>query len=92
MEMGLEGGIRRGLSGYKDWLRESDEAADFRTRIEEVRELDAHRFLVITPTSFRFRRSGVPLDEQRFACVVTVREGKIVRTEVHLSEEEALQV
>ena len=90
-DMGLDGGVRRGMLGYRDWLQDNEETADFEWRVEEVREIGADLVLAITPTSFRFKRSGVPLEEQRFACVVTLRDGKIVRTEVHLSEEDALE-
>ena len=35
--------------------------------------------------------TDVPLAEQRFGCIVTVRDGKIVRTEVYPSPEQALE-
>ena len=87
----FEGGSRLGASGYRDWRHDTADVTDYSSRVEEVAEIDDERVLAIMPTSFSFKRSGVPLEEQRFACVVTLRDGKIVRTEVHGSEEEALQ-
>jgi hypothetical protein len=60
-------------------------------RLEQVTEIDEDRVLATTPTTFRGKSSGVTLDEKRLACVVTVRGGKILRTEVYPSPEEALQ-
>ena len=42
------------------------------------------------PTSFRGKQSGAET-EQRLAGMVTVRDGKVVRTEVYRSPEEALE-
>jgi len=39
----LEGGVRRGASGYRDWLLNAEEAFDWESRIEDVREIDDHR-------------------------------------------------
>jgi ketosteroid isomerase-like protein len=51
-------------------------------------EIDHERVLAVTPTKFRGRQSGAET-EQRIAAVVTVREGKVVRTELFLSPEQA---
>jgi ketosteroid isomerase-like protein len=56
-----------------------------------VTEIDDDRVLAIIPTRTHGKSSGVTLDEQRAACFVTVRGGKIVRTEVYPSPEEALE-
>ena len=59
--------------------------------MEQVTEIDADRVLAVTPTSFRGKSSGVALREERVASIVTVREGKIIRTEAYPSPEEALK-
>jgi ketosteroid isomerase-like protein len=87
----LEGGSHRGARGYRDWLLSNIETVQSTSTLEQVREIDKDRLLAITPTRHEGRASGVPLDEVRMACIVTVREGKIVRTEVYPSVEEALK-
>ncbi|TML00262.1 MAG: hypothetical protein E6G34_01875 [Actinobacteria bacterium] len=87
----LEGGSHRGMDGYRDWLRGVEATVQSRTRLEQVKEIDEERVLAITPTRHRGRSSGVALHEERMAAVVTVREGKIIRTEVYRSPEEALR-
>jgi ketosteroid isomerase-like protein len=87
----LEGGSHRGMGGYRDWLVGVEETVQPRSRLEQVREIDEERVLAIAPTRHEGRSSGVALDEERMACIVTVREGKIVRTEVYPSPEAALE-
>jgi ketosteroid isomerase-like protein len=87
----FEGGSHRGLRGYRDWLRGVEETIQSRPRLEDVREIDGERVLSITPTRHEGRSSGVVFDEERVASIVTVREGKIVRTEIYGSPAEALE-
>jgi ketosteroid isomerase-like protein len=86
----LEGGIHRGISGYRDWLLGVEETVQSRSRLAQVTEIDEERVLAITPTRHEGRSSGVALEEEPMACIVTVRGGKIIRTEVYPSPEEAL--
>jgi hypothetical protein len=44
----------------------------------------------VTPVRFRGRSSGVTLDWDQTACIITLRGGKFLRTEVYRSPEEAL--
>jgi ketosteroid isomerase-like protein len=87
----LEGGSHRGMDGYRDWLRGVEETVQSRSRLERVTEIDEERVLAITPTRHAGRSSGVPLDEEPMACIVTVRDGTIVRTEMYPSATEALK-
>jgi ketosteroid isomerase-like protein len=87
----LEGGSRRGARGYREWLLNQEEIVQLETRLESVRELDGDRVLAITPIRVRGKSSGVALSEERYGCIVTVRDGKIVRTEVYRSPDEALE-
>jgi ketosteroid isomerase-like protein len=86
----LEGGSHRGARGYRDWLLGAEDALPWESRLEKVTEIDDHRVLAVTPTRSRGPSSGVAVDE-RSACVVTVRGGKIIRTEVYRSAEDALK-
>jgi ketosteroid isomerase-like protein len=87
----LEGGSRHGARGYRDWLLNAEETIESEVRLEKVEEIDNDRILAMTPTRIWGRSSGVKLDEKRLACIVTLRGGKIIRTEVYSSPEEALE-
>ena len=88
---GVEGRSYEGRSVFRDYIREMDEVwAAREARVERVEDIDAERVLVVGVFSARSERGGVPV-EFRFANVMTVREGKVVRTESHASVEGALE-
>jgi ketosteroid isomerase-like protein len=87
----LEGGSHRGMSGYREWLLGVEETVQSRSRLEQVTEIDEERVLAIAPTRHEGRSSGVALAEEPMAAVVTVRDGRIIRTEVYSSPEDALE-
>jgi len=91
MSAALEGGSQRGVRGYREYLRNTEETVQPESRLEQVTEIDTDRVLAIVPTRLQGKSSGVTLPEQRLASIVTVRDGKIVRTEVYSSPEEALK-
>jgi ketosteroid isomerase-like protein len=86
----LEGETHHGARGYRDWQLDTQETLPWETTLEKVTELDDDRVLVVMPTRSRGTSSGVVLD-QKLASIVTVRGGKILRTEVYPSTEEALK-
>jgi ketosteroid isomerase-like protein len=90
LNLALEGGSQRGARGYRDWWLSGQETLPWESSVEEVTEIDDDRVLVIAPTRNRGKSSGVVLD-QRLAIVVTVRGGKIIRTEVYPSPKDALK-
>ena len=57
---------------------------------EEVRDIGDDRVLVTGVFTALGKRGGVPV-EQRFASLVTVRDGKVARTETFASPEEAFE-
>jgi ketosteroid isomerase-like protein len=87
----IEGGSHIGARGYRDWLLSSRDAVEWEQRLDQVTEIDKNRVLAITPGSIRGKSSGIALEEEWWASVVTVRGGKIIRTEVYSSPEEALK-
>ena len=89
-DVGFVGGGVRGAQGYRDWLSNLSETMEWEVTLAEVTEIDHERVLAVTPTRFRGRQSGAET-EQRIAAVVTVREGKVVRTELFQSPEQALE-
>jgi ketosteroid isomerase-like protein len=86
----LEGGTRRGARGFRDWMRDLSEAIDWESHVEAVMDIDHDRVLAITPTRIRGKTSGADV-QHRAGCIVTVRYGKIIRTEAFSSPEEALR-
>ena len=89
-DVGLVGGGVRGAQGYREWLTSISETLEWEVKLAEITEIDHERVLAVTPTKFRGRQSGAET-EQRIAAVVTVREGKVVRTELFQSPEQALE-
>jgi ketosteroid isomerase-like protein len=86
----LNGASQRGARGAREWLTALGETwQSYEWDLEEVSELDDYRVLLVAVMKARTRHAGLPL-EQRLWCVVTVREGKLTRTETHLSRQEAL--
>jgi ketosteroid isomerase-like protein len=86
----LEGGGHRGARGFHAFLLASEETLPWESTVGEVEEIDGCTCLVILPTRHRGPSSGIVLDEEPLAGLVTVRDGKIVRTEVFPSRERAL--
>ena len=89
-DVGLVGGSVRGAQGYREWLTSISETLEWEWTLAEVTEIDHERVLAVVPTKFRGRQSGAET-EQRIAAVVTVREGKVVRTELFQSPKQALE-
>ncbi len=89
-DVGVVGGGVRGAQGYRKWLTNISETMEWEVTLARVTEIDHERVLAVMPTKFRGRQSGAET-EQRIAAVVTVREGKVVRTEPFQSPEHALE-
>jgi ketosteroid isomerase-like protein len=88
---GVEGRSYRGAKGFRDYLREMDEVwAEREWRFERLEAIDAERVLAVGVFSGRSQLAGVP-QQWPFANVVTVRDGKVVRTENYGSVESALE-
>jgi hypothetical protein len=79
---GLEPGIRRGIAsmaeGWRQWLGAWEH---FRLAVDEYRELDDERVLVLTRYSGRGKTSGVEIDEvwSDSATLLHVRGGKVIK-------------
>jgi ketosteroid isomerase-like protein len=86
----LEGRSHLGVQGYEDWLERTEQDVEWETKIETIRQIDDERVLALIPTSYRGKRSGV-MSADPLAAIMTVRDGKIARTEVYGSASEALQ-
>jgi ketosteroid isomerase-like protein len=88
---GVEGETFRGARGFREWLTNMDRAFEWvESRVERVTEIDDQRVLVVQTLSLRSRLADVPI-ELDLAAIVTVRDGRIVRTENYRSVGQALQ-
>jgi ketosteroid isomerase-like protein len=86
----LEGRTLRGAEGFRGWLAGIGEDWETLTHeLERVDALDSERVLAATTFRGRSRRGGVSIAQQQ-GLVVTVRDGKVVRTEAYSSVDEAL--
>jgi ketosteroid isomerase-like protein len=87
---GLDGRAFRGASGFREYLTTLAETWEsYNWTLEELSEIDEDRVLLVTIHYNRTRRDSVSM-RGVFASVMTVRDGKIVRTETYSSPEEAL--
>jgi ketosteroid isomerase-like protein len=86
----LKGRTMRGAGGFRAWLAGIGEDWESLThQLEDVAELDADRVLVAAAFRGKSRRGGVWITQQQ-GVVVTVRDGRVVRTEAYSSVDEAL--
>ena len=87
----VEGTTFHGEEGYRQWLKQLDDAWEsWETRPEKLTDIGGDRVLVAYRFTARSRLLGVPLDEQ-LAWIMTVRGGKLARTEAYPSVQEALK-
>ena len=85
----LEGGTRHGAQGFREWLAEIEHAfGSWTSRVEEVKAIDDERVLLLWVGTFTGKQSGAGA-EQRGGAVLIFKNGKISRTEVYPSVEEA---
>jgi ketosteroid isomerase-like protein len=86
----LEGTTYRGSAGFGKWLGSRPEDWDSMAfRLDDARALDDERVLLVTAFIGRGRRGGVEVEQQQ-GLIVTVRDGRVVRTEAYNSVDEAL--
>jgi ketosteroid isomerase-like protein len=86
----LEGDRHIGGRGYRDWLAGAGEAVAWESSLEAIREVDDERVVAVMRMRGEGVSSGVPW-EQPNACLMTIRDGKVVRTVVYPSFEDALK-
>jgi ketosteroid isomerase-like protein len=81
----------RGAGGFRGFLADQEETWDeWRHELDDVIEAGADPVLVEARLVARGKHSAVTL-EQRYGVVVTVSEGKILRTQAFVALEEALE-
>jgi ketosteroid isomerase-like protein len=86
----LEGTTYSGAAGFREWFSSRPDDWDSMTfRLDEARAIDHARVLLATTFAGRSRRGGVPVEQEQ-GLIVTVRDGKVTRTEAYNSVDEAL--
>ena len=89
--LGRAGSVYHGHEGMRElWNLWRTEFDDFSIQADEIRDLGDERILSLAHWQFRGRASGVMVESQ-LALLMTVRDGKIVRSEDYLSHAEALK-
>ena len=85
----LEGTSYSGMAGFREWLGSRPEDWESMTfRIDDARPIDEERVLLVATFVGRGRRGGVEVEQEQ-GLVVTVRDGRVVRTDAYNSVEEA---
>lgn len=78
-----------GVEGFRVWLADMGEAWElWEPTLEQPTAIDDDRVLIIFRANYTSKGAGVPV-EQRIAQIMTVRDGKIVRTENFTSVDDA---
>ena len=86
----LEGTSYRGAEGFREWLGSRPEDWEELTfRVDDVRVIDEERVLLAVTFVGRGRRGGVEVEQEQ-GMIVTVRDGRVVRTDAYTSVDEAL--
>ena len=81
----------RGHEGLRRWWEDLAEAfGDFRIVLEERFEVDEERVLTTQRFVAHFRTTDIPFDG-RWASILWIRDGKVVRGHGHLSKRRALR-
>ena len=80
-----------GHEGVRRWWEDLAEAFEsFRIELIDCAQVAEERVLTENRASGRFRGTGIPLDF-RWASLISVRDGKVVRAVGHFSRRQALE-
>jgi ketosteroid isomerase-like protein len=85
----VEGASDIGVEGWRNWRARMSDAGDWAFGVDEIRPASDGRVLVLGRFRLRGGQSGAEFETSR-GIVCTVRDGRIVRTEVFPTPEEAL--
>jgi ketosteroid isomerase-like protein len=84
------GASSKGMTGWDSWRARMDDVGDWRGEVADVRPAPDGRCAVRTRVLIRGERSGVQV-EQGYGVVATLRGGRIIRSEIFQSWQEALK-
>ncbi len=80
----------RGPAGWRQFIERADQTGNWRFDIDEVLPAPDGRVVVLGKFRMQARQSGVELDAAR-GIVQTVAQGRVIRTEVFATPDEALE-
>ena len=84
-------GVYHGVEGVREWIRGLEDAfEEFVWEFEEIADLDRDRVLVVARLKGHGQFSKIGID-YRFAYVLTVRDGIVVRADRYRDRAEALK-
>lgn len=90
VEAGLAEPCYRGPAGYREYIAGTSDVWGADVRLEPTELIDlGDRLVVLADMPMRAQASGVPLGET-YACVQTLRDGRVVRQHDYLDQAEAL--
>jgi ketosteroid isomerase-like protein len=91
VEAGLAEPCYHGPSGYRTYIEGTYEVWGADVRLEPTELIDlGDRIVVLADMPMRAQASGVPLGET-YACVATLKDGRVIRQRDFLDQAEALQ-
>jgi len=91
VEAGLAEPCYHGPAGYRDYIAGTYEVWGADVRLEPTELIDlGDRLVVLADMPMRAQASGVPLGET-YACVQTLKDGRVVRHHDYLDQAEALE-
>jgi ketosteroid isomerase-like protein len=80
----------KGAAGFKAWMEQTDEVVSWDGEVRGVVDIGPEKVLVVTVNRFQGASSGIETEE-RLWSLVTVSDGKIIRTETYLDPAQALE-
>jgi ketosteroid isomerase-like protein len=83
--------IYHGPLGYRDYIEATYDVWGTEVRLEATELVDlGDRFVILADMPMRAQASGVALAE-KYACVATLRHGRVIRQDDYLDQAEALR-
>ena len=79
-----------GASGYKEWVEAQQDIVSFETELGGAIDVGPDTVIAVMTIRFQGASSGATTD-QRVWAVMTVKDGKITRTENYIDPAEALE-
>jgi ketosteroid isomerase-like protein len=87
----LLGGVLRGADGLRNWFLEIDQQfGEWQLKVDEIRQVEPDRLLVLGAIHLRGRGSEVEFD-QPMAWLLDFRDGRVARMQMFTERLEALQ-
>ena len=83
-------GEAKGAAGYKAWLQQTDDAVSWEGDLKGAVDVGPDKVLVVTQARFKGASSGIETEERAWS-LVTVTEGKLMRTDVFNDPIQALE-